>query len=279
MGDIGATSGANISASASRKAAKRATAVAREALAENQRQFNLARGDQLPFIQAGHRAIPQYEEGIGLAPDAPDIAGFDLDLEALQQTPGYQFAVGEGERQLDRLSGVNRQLTSGNRLTAALEYGQGLGSQLYNQEYGRGLNKLVGQYDADRGRYLDSQNMLASLMGISQAGASSLGVLGQQSAALNTSLSNRIGGLQAAGALAQGRGGSALANLGGGILDRFGGDLYDSVASGIGSLGSAAGSYFGIGSGAAGAGVGSAASSAAGSIPAVGSAATAAAVL
>lgn len=55
-------------------------------------------------------------------------------MEALQQTPGYQFSYDQGLQALNRRRAAGGMLNSGNADTDAMKFGAGLASQTLNQE-------------------------------------------------------------------------------------------------------------------------------------------------
>ena len=82
-------------------------------------------------------------------------AGTDSALSTLQQTPGYQFALTQGEQGVDRGAAAKGMVSSGNTLNAEDQYAQGLASTTYNN------------YVSQLQPYLGAQNTSAA--GISQA--------------------------------------------------------------------------------------------------------------
>jgi len=140
------------------------------AVEEQRRQFDLTRGDLLPYLNAGTNAIGQYTQGINGAPTAPSlrnlqqlginaptlnafnqtptvtnftgntpVSDFNFDVNQAMNNPAIQFQLQQGQQQLDRVAGKNRNLGSGARLAAAQEFGQGLASQAINDEFNRQL--------------------------------------------------------------------------------------------------------------------------------------------
>ena len=154
-----------------------------------------------PYENMGSRALPKWENLVNEIPDIPDIIGFaqqfGKDANALRQTPGYQFTVGEGERQLDRIAGQTGYRRSGNRLIEALKYGQRLGDTLYNQEYARGLNSLLADYNLRQGRFGTRANLLGSQVGMGLNATSALSGLSTNYANTLSNLFQQYGQTQA----------------------------------------------------------------------------------
>ena len=59
------------------------------------------------------------------------------DPSMITQTPGYQFAYDQGLQALGAKHASSGNRYSGRALTEAMQYGQGLASQMYNQEVNR----------------------------------------------------------------------------------------------------------------------------------------------
>ena len=65
--------------------------------------------------------------------------------DSVQQSAAYKFRVGQGQEALQRSLGAKGLLNSGNRLMELTKYGQDMGSQEYDAQYGR-LGSLLGNY-------------------------------------------------------------------------------------------------------------------------------------
>lgn len=76
----------------------------------------------LPYSQAGEQALASMQ--------APG-------MEALENDPGYQFRLQQGQKALERSLAARGLGQSGAALKAAQEYGQGLASQTYDDFYNR----------------------------------------------------------------------------------------------------------------------------------------------
>jgi hypothetical protein len=81
-----------------------------------------AEGQFAPYSQAGQVALANLQ--------APN-------LEALQNDPGYQFRLQQGNQALERSLAARGLGQSSAALKAAQEYGQGLADQTYNDYFGR----------------------------------------------------------------------------------------------------------------------------------------------
>jgi hypothetical protein len=172
--------------SASKSAGESQAGAAREASALSNDQFQQTRQDQMPFLQAGVRALGKLES-------ASDYTPFGMDQ--FQADPGYAFRLKEGQKALDAQAAARGGLISGSALKAASRYGQEMGSQEYTNAFNR--------YQQERAARLQP---LQSLAGVGQTTAANLGAAGAANA-------NTMGNYLTSGAAASaaGRVGSANA--------------------------------------------------------------------
>lgn len=115
-----------------------------QTIAEQRRQYDLTRSDQMPWLDAGRNALDL--QGAYLA---GDTSGFD-------KSPDYAFAVQQGTQALDRGAAARGNLFGGGADADRIALGQGLATQ------------YAGNY----------WNKLAGLSGTGQSTASGLGGLG-----------------------------------------------------------------------------------------------------
>lgn len=139
-----------------------------------------------PYVTAGSQAISDLMDNRFGDPDVPELAMFaypnpespelDIFAHAIPKTPelqqfvfdatelggtdAYKWRYQEGLRATDRAQAVNRNLTSGNRLTALMDYGQGSASQEFENEWQRQLKsnlveneRRVTGYEMDVNRF------------------------------------------------------------------------------------------------------------------------------
>jgi hypothetical protein len=85
----------------------------------------------------------RFESGLG---DAESRLRNLLDNpDSINQSAAYKFRVGQGQEALQRSLGAKGLLNSGNRLMELTKYGQDMGSQEYDNQFGR-LGSLLGNY-------------------------------------------------------------------------------------------------------------------------------------
>lgn len=87
----------------------------------------------------------RFEAGLG---DAESRLKSLLDNpDSINQSAAYKFRVGQGQEALQRSLGARGMLNSGNRLMDLTKYGQDMGAQEYDAQFGRlkGLNDTYAQ--------------------------------------------------------------------------------------------------------------------------------------
>ena len=115
------------------------------ALAEQKRQFDLSRGDQMPWLDAGKGALGQMQ-----TLNSGDYSSF-------KASPDYAWTLSEGMKGLDRSAASRGRLYSGGYGEDLTRYAQGAASTQYNNYY----------------------NKLADMAGVGSSTATQLGQLGQ----------------------------------------------------------------------------------------------------
>lgn len=92
-----------------------------------------------PTLNTGNR----FEAGLS---DAEGRLRSLLDNpDSINQSAAYKFRVNQGQEALQRSLGAKGLLNSGNRLMELTKYGQDMGSQEYDNQFGR-IKDLVGGY-------------------------------------------------------------------------------------------------------------------------------------
>ncbi len=180
---VAAVGGALISNRGAKKAAEAQAEGTQAGIAENARQFDVTRADQMPFMEAGRKALGTYAS----ENDVP------LDQTKIQMDPGYEFARAQGQQGIDRQTAAAGGRISGAALKAASEYNTNMATNGYSTAYAR-----QNQARTDR------LNRLAALAGIGQTATNNVGALGAQTATNNSQLLVNQGNNAGAAALAQG---------------------------------------------------------------------------
>jgi hypothetical protein len=176
---------AYIGSQASKSAANTQAAAADRASQLQQNQYDQTRADQMPWMQAGERALGKLESAVDYTPFGMDQFNAD---------PGYAFRLKEGQKALDSQAAARGGLISGNALRAATAYSQEMGSQEYTNAFNR--------YQQERAAKLQP---LQSLAGVGQTTAANLGAAGAANA-------GAVGNYLTGGAAAQAAGQVGAAN-------------------------------------------------------------------
>jgi len=174
-----------VSSNAASKGAAAQAGATREAAQLQNDQYYQTREDQMPWLQAGGRALNKLEGAVDYTP---------FGMKEFQADPGYAFRLSEGQKALDRSAAARGGLISGNALKAATRYGQDMGSQEYTNAFNR--------YQQERAAKLQP---LQSLAGVGQTTAANLGAAGAANA-------NAVGNYMTSGAAAQAAGYIGQAN-------------------------------------------------------------------
>jgi hypothetical protein len=171
--------GSGIQSNAAENAAAAQQAATQQAIGEQRRQYDLNRGDQAPYREAGVGALGTLQQELGRMPTAEEVMA----------QPGYQFGLQQGQQALDRKRAAMGGRVSGAALKAASEYATNYAANGYNAEYQRRQDRLA---------------RLQTLAGLGQSATSNVGAAGQNSSnAISGILSNQ-GDATAAAGMAQG---------------------------------------------------------------------------
>ena len=178
----GAAYSANKQANAAEAAGRRSAGAADAATAEQRREYDLTRQDQMPWLNTGKAALSKLAGLYGLNDSygadnfagSPGTSGGDNHGQYNQffQSPDYQFALNQGLQGLDRSAAARGSLFSGGHNADVLQYAEGLASQNFNN-YANRLSGLAGI----------GQTTATNLGQLGANTASNIGNIGMQSAA------------------------------------------------------------------------------------------------
>lgn len=177
--------GAAVQSKAAKDAAKGQTAAAGGSIEEQRRQFDITRQDLQPWLEAG-------QAGLGRMRDLIGIGGAQLTPEqVMEQSPGYQFRLGEGLKAGRNIAGARGTLNSGGTLKALTRFGQDYASNEFGNIYSRlaGISGTGQQTGTNLGQF--GSNMAGNignlLTGAANArGAAAIGGSNAWSNAFNT---------------------------------------------------------------------------------------------
>ena len=217
IGGAASIGSAAIGSSAAGDAANAQVQAANTAANTQLSMYNSTKQSLSPFTSLGSNAFTQLASIFGFGGNGSTAPNMTALTSQLQQTPGYQFALGQGTQALDRSAASRGLDLSGGQLKDLTNYGQGLALSNAYQPYISQLNSAAGLGE--------SAAAMTGNLGASAANgiASSQLAAGQASAAGTVSTANILGsGLnQFANSfnnpnLGSSYGGQALAALGGG---------------------------------------------------------------
>lgn len=145
----------------------------------------------------------------GLVEDPNNILhqGFTFTPGDLTKTPGYQFDLSQGLRQINNSAASQGLGLSGAQLKGAERFATGLADTTYGQQFNRGLTQYQTAYNAAA----NNVNRLLGLLGVGQSAANQTGAFG-------TTATANAGNMLTSGANAQAAGTVGAANaLSGGL--------------------------------------------------------------
>lgn len=129
IGAVVGAYGAHEQSEAGKDAAGAQRDASESATAEDRRQYDQSRQDQLPFLEAGYDALKRQQ------------AFLDGDWSGFQDSPDYAFAVDQGFKGLNRNLAAGGAYGSGGADADRIALGQGLATQYANNYW----NKLAGR--------------------------------------------------------------------------------------------------------------------------------------
>jgi hypothetical protein len=207
IGAAGAIGGGAIQASGAKNAASTQAAAAQQAANMQMQMFNQIQANLQPFTAAGTAALPRLMSLVG------GVQPFQPTMQQLAQTPGYQFALGQG------LQATTNQATalgqgpgmtptglqvSGPEGKALTGYATNLASTTYQQQF--------------QDYWANISNMYSMLSGTAGLGANAAAMTGQA----GTAAAQSAGAALQTGAAAQAAGQVGAANALGGIGTNLG---------------------------------------------------------
>lgn len=102
---------------------------------DQMKMYQQTRGDLAPYMQGGTAAFSQLQTLLGL-----NGTNSKQMMQTLQNTPGYQFSLQEGQQGLDRSAAARGMELSGGQLKDTLNYNTGMADNLYTTY----ANQLMG---------------------------------------------------------------------------------------------------------------------------------------
>lgn len=169
---------------AANKAAQTQDALGNRALNLQAKTIEQARNDSMPWMLAGQGALQQYLGEMGLSKTGADGKPFQSQFTA---TPGYDFAVKEGEKGAVQNMAALGMKGSGAALKALTKFRQGLATGEYNNYMTRLSNVATG------GQQQTNDNNATAMQGAGMQSAT-LGDIGNSRASGYTGQANAWSG-------------------------------------------------------------------------------------
>src|SRR3990167_3014709 len=222
IGSDAASSASDAQAVASRDAAAATERSSAESVAEQRRQYDLARADYAPWREAGGPAVTRLSQLLGIGdPTAPDFGTLNKKFSVADfmgdpiTSLGYESGLNLGKEAIDRMSGARGTRNSGATLKALSRFG----TDYTGQKAGESYNRFYG--DQER-----RANRLAALSGIGQTAARDTATAGSGAATnignILTAQGNTLGNIYSAQGNARGAAALAQGNIWGGASQNIG---------------------------------------------------------
>jgi hypothetical protein len=154
------------------KAANAQTSAAANATNAQMQMFNTTQAGLAPFKDAGQSVLPQLTQ---MAQNGFNFAPTQAQLE---QTPGYQFNLSQGEKAVTNSAAARGLGTSGAALRGGADYASGLASNTYQQQFTNALQ----QY----------QNNFGNLQGLASMGGNAAAGIGNAATSTGQSIGNNL---------------------------------------------------------------------------------------
>lgn len=173
---------ASTQADAAMSAAQLQAQEAQNSLDFQKQEWTTQQQNLAPWLSAGKGALTTLESDLGIA-GSPGTAGYGSlltpftppTLSTAELYPGYQFGLQQGEGALQNSAAAKGNLLSGNTLEQLSNYAQNYAQNDYTNVY----NQAFNTFNSNQSNIF---NRLASISGLGQSTASTLGAQGQSAA-------------------------------------------------------------------------------------------------
>jgi hypothetical protein len=170
--------GAGIAAGASLYGSNQASNAITNAANQANGLSQQAMQNQVPWMTAGQDALTSQYNLMGLGANGAN--GASGELTALQQSPGYQFGLSQGQRGLDAGVAARGGMGSGKAATAASQWNQNYANTGYNNRLTQlsGLSQVGQNAASGVGTQLNMQGSNTANAGLASANATMQGTIG-----------------------------------------------------------------------------------------------------
>jgi hypothetical protein len=190
IGSSAAGHAADTQAAAIDRSAQLQKQAADESLAFQKQEYADQQKNLAPWLKAGTSAIDTLSGDLQNG-GYPDWTGhFTAPTAATEQNdPGYAFRLAEGNKAIERAKSASGDLLSGGTAKALTRYGEDYATSAYNDVYNRAMQQYKLGYDEFQANNTNKFNRYASIAGVGQQTATTLGQEGQAAA---TNVSNTL---------------------------------------------------------------------------------------
>lgn len=197
VGAVGSNMAANTQAGAAKSAAQLQFNLGEDQLKQNQAQFNTTQQNIAPWLKAGTTGIASLSSllstpGEGLLTPWNQTFSAPTGAQA-QATPGYQFALSQGQNAVQNSAAARGGLLSTGSQKTLDQFSQGLADTTYNDTYNRALAEYQQSYNIFQGNQTNTFNRLASLSGVGQTAATNLGSQSNASSQIGAQIAGNTG--------------------------------------------------------------------------------------
>jgi hypothetical protein len=192
-----------------------------------------------PYVQQGQSATNSIQNLIN-GPSSPLSTPFSFNQSDLQNSPGYQFTLAQGQQAIQRAAAAQGGLFSSGTLKSLAGYTTGTAEQYFNDAY----NQALGTYSTNTNTALQKINSLQQLANLGYSGTAAQAGLAQGQA--NNSLQGAEFGSQLGLTGAQIEGGALTAQGNAAAAGTIGST--NAITQGIAGATNAAGSALTMGS-------------------------------
>lgn len=126
--------GAGASIYSSNQAASAQKSAANQANQTQQSEFNTVQNQLAPYTSLGNSNVDKLNNMTNTG------FNFNPDMATLQNTPGYQFNLYQGENAVQNSMAAKGLANSGNALRGSADYASGLAANTFQQQYGNALS-------------------------------------------------------------------------------------------------------------------------------------------
>ena len=157
-------------------------------------------GMYAPYVQAGQSSLSGIEQAVN---SGPLTQQFSFNPSDLQNDPGYQFTLQQGQQAIQRAAAAQGNLFSSGTLKSLAGYTTGSANQYFNDAY----NRALGTFQANQSQ---AMNRIGTLQGLAGLG---YGATSQGAGAVGSTSAQQAGNTYGAGTFNAGLGLQGAQNI------------------------------------------------------------------